>query len=142
MNKFQPAKKVQNKSLNGSMFLGLAIDYIQILQNMGSQPASLEYPLSSIHSSIERVAAEEANRQLDLALSNFLLTLNREKPNLPQKQLELLYQKEIFKHTNELRMNLADFLTFPEIITECRQFKQRAMILVQDILDENYTIGY
>ena len=44
------------------MFLGLAIDYIQILQNMGSQPASLEYPLSSIHSSIERVAAEEANR--------------------------------------------------------------------------------
>ena len=142
MNKFQPAKKVKTKSLNGSMFLGLAIDYIQILQNMGSQPASLEYPLSSIHSSIERVAAEEANRQLDLALSNFLLTLNREKPNLPQKQLELLYQKEISKHTNELRMNLADFLTFPEIIIECKQFKQRAMILVQDILDENYTIGF
>jgi len=39
-------------------------------------------------------------------------------------------------------MNLADFLTFPEIVTECKQFKQRAMILVQDILDENYTISY
>jgi hypothetical protein len=39
-------------------------------------------------------------------------------------------------------LNLADFLTFAEIIAECKQFKQRAMILVQDVLDENYTISY
>ena len=36
ISKFQFGKKVQNKSLNGSMLLGLAIDYIQILQSIGS----------------------------------------------------------------------------------------------------------
>jgi hypothetical protein len=102
------------------MLLGLTMDYLQILQNIGPGSMHNEYPLVSIHSSIERVSSEEANRQLDLALSNFLLSLTKNKPNLPQQQLELLYQKELAKHTSELRLSLADFLTFPEIITECK----------------------
>lgn len=56
--------------------------------------------------------------------------------------MEHLYQKDILNHTSALRLNLADFISLPEIILECKQFKQRAMILVRDILDENYTISY
>ena len=65
------------------MLLGLALDYLQVIQNVGSTQTNNDYPLISIHTSIERVASEEANRQVDLALSNFLLSLSKEKPNLP-----------------------------------------------------------
>jgi hypothetical protein len=60
--KGETGKKVQGKALNGSMLLGLTLDYLQVIQNIGSAPSLNEYPLVSIHTSIDRVASEEVNR--------------------------------------------------------------------------------
>jgi len=44
--------------------------------------------------------------------------------------LEKLYSKELSKHANKLRLNLADFLSFEEIVVEIKAFKERASILI------------
>jgi hypothetical protein len=63
-------KQILGKTINGNMLLGLALEYVQVLSSTQSSISSLgsslksiqiEFPISSLLTTIDKVAAEETH---------------------------------------------------------------------------------
>ena len=115
-------KKINQKSINGNMLLSLAIDYVAILQ-----PPKPDF--SKLETCIDKAVSEETERQHEFFYSEFEQYLRSYKPDLPQKSLKQVYQRELAKFKSNLRTRLSDILPFETVCVEVREFEKRAEIL-------------
>ena len=58
---------------------------------------------------------------------------------LPNKQFKKIVKKLDAKVRSQLRLGLAELLTFEEVLYECERFEQRIEMLVEEKRVQNYS---
>ncbi len=129
------------------MLLSLALEYSETLTAMGQNTRlpgqQVPIPMATLSQSIFRITDEEIQRQGDEAFTLFKQELDDaiddETMPLPNKQFKKIVKKLDAKVRSQLRLGLAELLTFEEVLYECERFEQRIEMLIEEKRVQNYS---
>lgn len=125
-------KVVNGIPLTASMFMGLAMEYIESLNNQ-------EIP--TILSSFERVLQDESRRHSEKILEDLEIKITENFPEnlMPFDENNLMesIEKLKFAATNELIKKLHGLGTGSELVESIEIFEERIKILIEKIKDKN-----
>lgn len=128
-------KELDGKVLNAQMFLGLAMDFCEAVNNE-------DVPM--IESSVSRLVSEETRVIEDDCYFELKNNLDEDlsMETTSEAQLQSITNRNKHHIIRKFQQSLSRFLSFPEIILQTKKFKARIKPMIERYNDYNYVQGF
>lgn len=127
------AKIINGKTLNSSMFLGLALEYVDSLNNETTP---------TITTALDRVVYAESNKIMNKLFEDLRVEVdnraNRNRFPIDKEDLEEILDRVKFEFTERIHLQLSPILDVDEIIRSQNGFLEKFKYIAAEKSEENY----